>query len=450
MKQILFAVLAAGQLLFFDCGTSPIMAAGSSTTGNAKVSGSVVDGQGNPAAGVTLYLRTFKITELGDSIMENRSVKTGANGSYRFDSVAAGNYALYCIDSANARSAILQKIVCATDSASISADLVVSHEAVVKGRIVSSIKSDVQSMRIVVPGMGISFYPDSQGNYALCAAPRSAYDIAFIGGSSADFFHVDISADLRDTVFVNDVLFAKTVSEAQGAENYYSSSLNSSFTVVPVEQQAQALLFDDFESPLAGGVARNAIYDKLPAPGGAGSGQWVVRPNANGHIVSPAVFPANFDSCIITDGSLHGKSMRIFISFNQGQPPTGGIGVDICTPRTYYDLSKMTEFSLYAKGSGRHRVVFHTDTVENGEGEFIYEFTIPPGWQRISIKNTDLVPKPGSQTEARGITWQSASRGVTSISFFALTSDTLYMDDMYMFGIAASDIVVAAPGNTMP
>ena len=450
MKQLCLAVLLAGHLLFFDCGTAPTMAAGSSATGNAKVSGSVGDGQGNPAAGVTLYLRNFRITPRGDSIIENRRVKTGADGAYRFDSVAAGDYALYCNDSANARSAILQKIVLASDSASAIADLVVNHEAVVQGRIVSSTKSDVQNMRIVVPGMGITFYPDSQGNYALPAAPRSAYDIAFISGSSADFLHVDISADLRDTVFVNDVLFAKTVSESQGVENYYPSSLNSSFTVVPVEAQAQALLFDDFESPLVGGVARNAIYSKLPSPGGTGSGRWVVRPNADGHVVSPAVFPANFDSCIVTDGSFHGKSLRIFINFNTGGPPTGGIGVDICTPRVYYDLSKMTEFSFYAKGSGRHRVVFHADTVETGDGEFIYEFTIPPNWQRISIKPADLVPVPGSQTEARGVTWQRASRGVTSISFFALTSDTLYMDDVYMFGIAASDITVTSPGNQMP
>jgi hypothetical protein len=450
MKQLCLAILLASQLLFFECGTTPIMAAGSSATGNAKVYGSVGDGLGNPAVGVTLYLRTFRITARGDSITENKSVKTGVNGSYRFDSVAAGGYALYCNDSANARSAILQKIVLASDSESVIADLVVNREAVVKGRIVSSTRSDLQNMRIVVPGMGSTFYPDSQGNYALLAAPRSAYDIAFVSGSYADFLHVDISAAPGDTAFVNDVLFAKTVSEAQGAENYYPSSLNSTFTVVPVEAQAQALLFDDFESPLVGGVARNAIYSNLPSPGGAGSGQWVVRPNANGHVVSPAVFPSNFDSCMITDGAFRGTSMRIFVSFNQGQPPTGGIGVDICTPRVYYDLSKLTEFSFYAKGSGRHRVVFHTDTVEYGEGEFIYEFTIPPDWQRISIKNTDLVPNPGSQTEARGVTWAKASRGVTSISFFALTNDTLYMDDMYMFGITAADMTVTSPGNQMP
>ncbi len=450
MKQILLAVLAAVQLLFLECGTEPTMAAGSSATGNAKVSGIVGDGQGNPAAGVTLYLRTFTITPRGDSIIENRSAKTGAGGSYGFDSVAAGNYALYCNDSANARSAILQKILLAGDSESVIANLVVNHDAVVKGRIVDSTKSDLQNMRIVVPGMGIVFYPDSQGNYALPGAPRSAYDIAFISGSCADFLHVDLSADPGDTVFVNDVMFAKTVSGSQGVENYYPSSLTGSFTVVPVEVQAQALLFDDFESPLVGGIARNDIYNTLPSPGGAGSGQWVVRPNANGHVITPAVFPDDFDSCIIADGAFHGKSMRIFIYFNQGQPPTGGIGVDICTPRVYYDLSKMTEFSFYAKGSGRHRVVFHTDTVEYGEGEFIYEFTLPPEWQRISIKNTDLAPSPGSQTAARGVTWQSASRGVTSLSFFALTNDTLYMDDMYMFGITAADMVVTSPGNQMP
>jgi hypothetical protein len=450
MKQIFLAVLAASQLLFLECGTQPTLAAGSSTTGNAKVSGIVGDGQGNPAVGMTLYLRTFLITARGDSIIENRSARTGADGSYRFDSVAAGNYALYCSDSTNARSAILQRIILAHDSESVIADLVVNHDAVVRGRIVDSTVSDLRNMRIAIPGMGITFYPDSQGNYALPAAPRSAYDIAFISGSCADFLHVDLSADSGDTVFLNDVMFAKTVSASQGVENYYSSSLAGSFTVVPIEVQAQALLFDDFESPLVGGIARNDIYNLLPSPGGAGSGQWVVRPNADGNVVTPAVFPDNFDSCIITGGAFNGKSLRIFITVNAGAPPTGGIGVDICTPRVYYDLSKMTEFSFYAKGSGRHRVVFHTDTVEYGEGEFIYEFTIPPEWQRISIKNTDLAPIPGSQTAARGVTWQSASRGVTSLSFFALTNDTLYMDDIYMFGITAADMVVTSPGNQMP
>jgi hypothetical protein len=441
--------LAACLFLYEGCSSGPV-AAGSSGTGNAFVAGVVYDDAGNRASGKMVNLRSITITPEGDSIIEDGTALSASDGSYRFDSLSAGNYALFCGDSANRRSALMQKLILASDSASLTTDLVLTDEAVVRGRIVSPTPSDLKNMKIAVPGLGKSFFADSQGNYTIPFAPRSAYDIAFISGSFADFLHVDISADLRDTVFVNDVLFAKTVSESQGVENYYPSSLNSSFTVVPVEAQAQALLFDDFESPLVGGVARNAIYSKLPSPGGTGSGRWVVRPNADGHVVSPAVFPANFDSCIVTDGSFHGKSLRIFINFNTGGPPTGGIGVDICTPRVYYDLSKMTEFSFYAKGSGRHRVVFHADTVETGDGEFIYEFTIPPNWQRISIKPADLVPVPGSQTEARGVTWQRASRGVTSISFFALTSDTLYMDDVYMFGIAASDITVTSPGNQMP
>ncbi len=450
MKQLCLAVLVASQLLFFECGTAPMMAAGSSATGNAKVSGSVEDGQGNPVAGATAYLRTFRITPRGDSIIENRSVKTGADGSYRFDSVAAGDYALYCNDSTNARSAILQKIVLASDSASMSADLVVNHDAVVKGRIVDSTTSDLQNMRIVVPGMESVFYPDSQGNYSLRAAPRSAYDIAFISGSCADFLHIDVSADLSDTVFVNDVQFAKTLIEAQSVESYYASSLSSTLTVVPVEQQSKAMRFDDFENPPIGSVLHNEIYDTLQVPADAGSGRWVVRPNSDGNVVTPAVFPDDFDSCIVTDGAFNGKSMRIFIKVNAGAPPTGGIGVDICVPEVYYNLSKMTEFSFYAKGSGRHRVVFHTDTVGSGEGEFIYEFMIPPQWQRISIKSSDLVPKPGSQTAARCVTWQSASRGVTSLSFFALTDDTLSMDDIYMFGITTAAMTVTSPGNQMP
>jgi hypothetical protein len=278
--------------------------------------------------------------------------------------------------------------------------------------------------------------------------PRGTYDIAVIHASTANFLFVDASPGSGDTAYVNDVLFTPTQAGSQGIEQYYTGSLSGLFRVVSVETQDNALLFDDFESALSAGVARNAIYDKIPVSGGGG--QWVVRPNANGHIITPAVFPAGFDSCIVSDGAFHGKSLHIFIKFNQGQPPTGGIGVDICTPRVYYDLSKMTEFSFYAKGSGSHRVVFHTDTVENGEGEFIYEFTIPPKWQRISIKPADLAARPGSQTAAHGVTWPLASRGVTSISFFALTDDTLYMDDMYMFGIAASDIVITSPGNTMP
>ena len=439
------AMLALSQ----GCGSSPV-AAGSSGTGNALCAGVVYDIAGNRVSGATVNLRSVRITAGGDSIIKNRTAQSASDGSYGFDSLTAGKYALFCGDSANRRSALLQKLTLASDSASLTTDLVLTDVAVVRGRIVSPAPSDLQNMRIAVPGLGKSFFADSKGNYTIPFAPRSVYDIAFISGSCVDFLSVNISAGMRDTMYINDVLFAKTVSEAQGAEIYYSSSLNSSFTVVPVEAQAQALLFDDFESQLSSGIARNAIYDKLPQPGGAGSGQWVVRPNADGHSVTPAVFPSGFDSCMITDGAFHGKSMRIFIYFNQGQPPTGGIGVDICIPRIYYDLSKMTEFSFYAKGSGRHRVVFHTDTVEYGEGEFIYEFAIPTDWQRISIKNTDLVPKPGSQTETRGVTWQSASRGVTSISFFALTSDTLYMDDVYMFGITTADMVVTSPGNQMP
>jgi hypothetical protein len=450
MIRIITGVFLAACLFLYEGCTSGPVAAGSSGTGNAFVAGVVYDDAGNRVSGKTVSLRSIKITPEGDGIIEDGAALSASDGSYRFDSLSAGKYALFCGDSVNRRSALLQKLTFATDSAFLAADLVLTDEAVVRGRIVSPTPSDLQNMRIAVPGLGKSFFADSLGNYTIPFAPRPVCDIAFISGSCVDFLSANTSAGKRDTMYINDVLFAKTVSEAQGVDNFYSSSLNSAFTVIPVEAQAQALLFDDFESTLSGGVARNAIFDKLPLPGGAGSGQWVVRPNADGHSVTPAVFPAGFDSCMITGGSFQGKSLRIFINFNAGGAPTGGIGVDICTPRVYYDLSKMTEFSFYAKGSGRHRVVFHTDTVEYGEGEFIYEFTIPPAWQRISIKRADLVPKPGTQTEARGVTWQSASRGVTSISFFALTSDTLYMDDVYMFGVTVADIVVTSPGNQMP
>ena len=305
-------------------------------------------------------------------------------------------------------------------------------------------------MIVAVPGIGRTVATDAQGNYTITAVPRDSFDVAFIRGTTVDFLAISRPANTGDTAYINDVRFAQTPDGAQGVENFYATSLSGSFSVVTIEKQGSALLFDDFESLLSGGIARNAIFDKLPSPGGAGSGQWVVRPNADGHIVTPAVFPDGFDSCIVSEGAFNGKSLRFFVKFNAGQAPTGGIGVDIGTPRVYYDLSKMTEFSFYAKGSGRHRIVFHTDTVGSGEGEFIYEFTIPSDWQRISIKPADLVPKPGSQTAARGVTWQRASRGVTSISFFALTDNTIFLDDIYLFGLTAGDILVSSPGNTMP
>jgi hypothetical protein len=112
----------------------------------------------------------------------------------------------------------------------------------------------------------------------------------------------------------------------------------------------------------------------------------------------------------------------------------------------------MTEFSMYAKGSGGLRVVFHTDTVDRsgeGEGEFIYEFSLPSSWQRVSIKAADLTARPGSLTAQAGRTWQSASAGVTAISFLALTNDTVYLDDMYLFGLTAADIKPGSPGNRL-
>jgi hypothetical protein len=449
IRSITGVFLAACLGLHEGCSRGPV-AAGSSGTGNAFVAGAVYDDAGNPLAGKTVSLRGILITPAGDSTFEKRSAQSASDGAYRFDGLFAGKYAVYCGDQSGGRFALIQKITLPDDSASWTADLVLRRPLVVKGRVVAPAASYLQAMQISIPGLGTVVHPDSQGNYSIPSAPRSACDICFLSGPNAGFLAIDQSAAARDTAFVNDVRFATTLPEAQGVETYYPGSMTGSFIVVPVEQQAKALLFDNFEKPLIGGVAHNAIYDILPVPGDAGSGQWVVRPNSDGHSVTPVVFPAGFDSGIVSEGAFRGKSLRIFISFNTGRPPTGGIGVDICTPRVYYDLSKMTEFGFYAKGSGRHRVVFHTDTVENGEGEFIYEFTIPTDWQRISIKNTDLAPKPGTQTEARGVTWQRASRGVTSISFFALTDNTLYMDDLYLFGVSATDIVKTSPGNQMP
>ncbi|HUI93009.1 MAG TPA: carboxypeptidase-like regulatory domain-containing protein [Chitinivibrionales bacterium] len=451
--RIACLLLACCAFLFVGCGSAPTMAAGSSVSGNAKVAGVVLDAGGNAASNVSVQLRTVAVTGKGDSSRVLKAVRTGSDGSYSFDSVKAGKYAVFCRDSAAGSSAIQQKILLVNDSSSAVADLALTPDVVVRGRIVAANAADQKSLIVAVPGMGRTFIPDTIGNYTLTSVPRTAIDVAFIHGSTVDFLTLPPLTGAGDTSYINDVQFAQTTAGTQGVDSFYEGSLSGSFTVVPVEKQDNALLFEDFENPLSGGVTHNEIYTLIPAPGGTGDGRWVVRPNADGNTVTPAVFPTGFDSCMVTAGAFRGKSLRIFITLqNAGSPPTGGIGVDICVPEVYYDLSKMTEFSFYAKGSGRLRVVFHTDTVGSGsgEGEFIYEFTIPTEWQRISMKSADLAARPGSQTAARGVTWQGASRGVTSISFFALTNDTLYMDDMYMFGIAASDIVVTSPGNTMP
>jgi hypothetical protein len=437
-------------ILYASCSKSPTISAGSSVTGNAKISGTVLDNNGIPIEGVDVVLRRIKLTEIGDSIIFEKHYVSQENGFYIFDSLRQGKYSLLCFDTISKSIAIRQKNNINTDSEHLEVNICLKPSISVFGKLIVDSVFNLNKIIVTLPSSGRNFYLDSMGNFKLNNVPQDSFDIAFIWGGYVNFITLDLSNTKNDSVFLNDIQFAKNLSLSQGYENYYLTSFDNSFKVTFIETQNQALLFDDFEKPLLNGIAHNSIYNKLSDSVDARGGKWVVRPNADGHTVTPAIFPDNFDSCIITSGAFKGKSLRIFINFNQGYSPTGGIGVDIGSPQSYYDLSKMTEFSFYAKGSGRMRVVFHTDTVGSGEGEFIYEFNFPSRWERIFIKSTDLVARTASQTQARGITWQKASRGVTSISFFALEDVTFYIDDIYMFGITLNDIVKTSPGNQMP
>jgi hypothetical protein len=241
-------------------------------------------------------------------------------------------------------------------------------------------------------------------------------------------------------------LFGGNDSSTAAAIGNFSLRDSSKKVIDSIIAEPDRILLYDFETGSGQTCLKGIVFPATDTLGGA----WfkiIDRDIGGNSTLTPPGFPANFSSAL--DGTVcayRGKSLHLcthlgtkFTKNNVTYDPFLYTGFNL--GNRSYDLSKMRELTLYAKGCGNFVVQFETDTANKGEGYFISPaICLQQGWTRISIKAADIVPQPGSVIEARCLKWPDACKKVKNI-FFSIKGDTdLWLDEVYLDGVRYTDL----------
>jgi hypothetical protein len=224
-------LLAAG--LSCTSATGPVSGGGSDLP-NGTVMGTLYESDSSEAAAGEVVLRKVVVTSSGDSTAWEQSVEVESGGTYTFDSVAAGRYALVCFSADSSLAAIDQHIDKTTDTGSLSADLLLAPTVDLVGHIDLPPGFYYSRLRAFVPGTHAWSTVGSDRRYVLARMPQGSYDIAFAYDNTVNYLHVSLTADSADArVYVRTADFAVMNVMADSAESYYSSTCLHSYDIVP-------------------------------------------------------------------------------------------------------------------------------------------------------------------------------------------------------------------------
>ncbi len=188
-KGILSVLLA----LAFTAAWLGCMSDGPSTeTGNPNLDGSLRDAKGNPVAG-TVLLYSYRLPDPPDTAGVSalqapflvKSLAVGADGEFRFDSLAAGAYSLEGIDAAGRNFALAAGLRLSAIKDTLQRDLVVKPPARLLGKVTrgpNALPAGVDrnaGILVRVGGANRFAYSDTGGNYALDNVPEGRYRVAF-------------------------------------------------------------------------------------------------------------------------------------------------------------------------------------------------------------------------------------------------------------------------------
>jgi endoglucanase len=127
--------------------------------------------------------------------------------------------------------------------------------------------------------------------------------------------------------------------------------------------------------------------------------------------------------------------------------------------KDWFDLSKLTAISFWAKGTGAMRVNFITERILNGYpsdanwGHMGSDFGLTSKWKQYVIPVKDLKPKAWSAAQNDKITWQDVMTKVCSIeistnqSYDLVANDPvdIYIDDIKLYGVGYDVFGLTAP-----
>ncbi len=214
-------------------------------------------------------------------------------------------------------------------------------------------------------------------------------------------------------------------------------TLAASSDLTPEEILASEAVLDDFLNAYGDDPNQNAlgaakgVIENGKGKAYMGEGYWFTYCDSRGSkIQNPEgkdIGASNFKDAIdAATNSLNLVLSRVDTTYDSYV----GFGCNLLKEKTYVDLSKMTAFTIKAKGSGKLRLNFITkDYIEANEewGFYGAEISLSSGdYKDIVISKSDIEPAEWSYGYKNDLTWANdGSKAVTKIQFELKTKATV-------------------------
>ncbi len=216
-----------------NCGIGTI-AGGVSEETNARVSGKVFDAKGKALAGAEVVLRRLMLSSTGDTILSEKKTFTNDTGSFFFDTVSDGKYALLCF-TADEQYGIKSKVALRAFDTLRGLSVTAVSPTVLKGRILLPDTLSHRVVRVGVPGMNKAIPVDGNGFYRIDSVPIGQYDIAYYQDGVVNLLPLLTKESGKDTTFIKDVRLHNDSNGAAMPYAYFPTTVAKSYSIVPIE-----------------------------------------------------------------------------------------------------------------------------------------------------------------------------------------------------------------------
>lgn len=405
VKAVLFFF---GITFLIRCSDAPLAGNGTGTDiGEAKVSGCVKLPGDIAAENVTVTLRKQDYVPFSVSLKDQQKVVSGKNGSFAIAQPEKGYYLLELINR-DSLCAIKRFYISGDDTGVMVGDCVIDTPVLFTGMVFAN-GTPASDANLLVLGMDNRGVIQNDGSFSM-RLPRGEQLLRVM---------------TKDQPGTRDVLFSN------GNSGDTIHSYNTPVTILEDFENRDGL---NALTTLLGGGSWFAFTDSV------NGGKSRILPTAEPGLI------AAIDSTSIAyrGGSLHCQ-FQIDQSFNAS---FALIGVDFSnskdsnSSKSWFDLSNMTAFTFMAKGSGTIYVQFTCRPIGSSTNYTVYEIPVnlSSGWNKCTIRSSDI-PDALQTSSAQIISWHSGNSAVSNINFLAKSSTDLWLDDLKIEGMNATDFL---------
>jgi hypothetical protein len=408
MSIVKAVVLSFFITVIIRCGDAPLAGNGTGTDiGEAKVSGCVKLPGGIAAENVTVTLRKQDYVPFSVSLKDQKKVVSGKNGDFAITQPGKGYYLLELINR-DSLCAIKRFYISDNDTGVMVGDCMIDTPVLFTGRVFKD-GTPASGASLLVLGIDNRGTVQNDGSFSM-RLPRGEQLLRVM------------TNDLYST---RDVLF---------------SSGNSGDTIHSYSTPVTVL--EDFEN--SDGL--NALTTLL-----GGGSWWAFTDSVNGgkSRILPTAEPGLVEAIDSTSNAYRGGSLHCQFQIDQSFNASFAlIGVDFSnskdsnSSKSWFDLSKMTAFTFMAKGSGTVYVQFTCRPFGSSTDYTVYEIPVnlSSGWNKCIIRSSDI-PNALLNSSAQIVSWQSGNSAVSNINFLAKGTTDLWLDDLIIEGVSASDFL---------